>query len=970
MNSEQFEQLKELINLFDSGILSVDEFKLAKSKLFEVMSTNPVSKHTHLSDHGWFTGGFIRGYQLTQMVGKGGFGVVWEARDANASSVAMKAVQVRDEEQRVRLMNEVEILKSLDSPFIVGLKEYFHIEDWMILVQEFIEGATLDNFVTRLHYDLKDIDDIASGLFEGLEVIHNNHLVHRDIKPRNVLLSRNDNCWHPKIIDFGIVRRLDKTTTDFHTQEGVAIGTPGFMAPEQYMTPANVDASSDIFALGSLLYFLVTRKRAFRGASHLEVLRKSCLGEYDHRLLEQSHIPNRIRSAIEHALQPSLGDRPKSIMEMSNIWFEHSVELDLVTTASLDISSFQQFLPSERRLYGRDQDIIALKKHLNQRQPVLLFGDSGVGKSALAYRVVSEYEQTHDLIVIELGKDETMHDFYIKCAQHFNVPIKNPSLNETISNVLSYKGDTFFLVDGTFDCGQALQTVMQEWTTDFDHVKCLVISRKRIDGFSKALEVGPLSLGSAQDYFLEVARRHDPFFDITSRNQADINVLISSTRGIPLRVELLAPHVANHGPNQLKHLIEKIYDAHAKGVISISIEQTVSWSFELLKPYAKEAIRQISIFKSDFDLEGAEHVLDLSVIEQTPLLMDVLHELESSGWLQVKSVHTLQRMHLHDSMRSFILKTYPTHSPELESRYISYFEGFATSMDERHHGANDAQSYLKLNAEIGNLHNAMELALNRGEVDKAGTCLSGINIDLKKQAVSTNACELFKAFPIYRVTQANIQKDLYRMWAWHLRESGDLKLAKQIYDNAIAVCDNNGFNKAGIYSDMSSMYYFANKHDLALKLGLKALELRLSETNPKNTGRIYDLLGLIYKSQGKLTESHKYFRLAIASLRQENLQIRLGIALSNYANVLLGDGQIQTALDMLFEAQSIYENTQSSVYLGQTLGNIGGIYSHLGQPEKALRYHYKALQIHKSLGRKMAEGVELSLLCLFLFLTV
>ncbi|MEU3574238.1 serine/threonine-protein kinase [Kitasatospora sp. NPDC036755] len=204
----------------------------------------------------------IGAYRLEGRLGAGGMGQVFLGRTPGGRPVAVKLVHApygHDEGFRRRFAQEVEAARRVGGFFTAQVVDADPYADRPWVVSAFVPGPTLQAAVTA-HGPLPTatLRVLAAGLAEGLSVIHECALVHRDLKPGNVILAADG----PRIIDFGIARALDATA---HSTTGAVRGTPAYMSPEQARGNASVTTASDVFSLGSVLAFASTGTSPFDG---------------------------------------------------------------------------------------------------------------------------------------------------------------------------------------------------------------------------------------------------------------------------------------------------------------------------------------------------------------------------------------------------------------------------------------------------------------------------------------------------------------------------------------------------------------------------------------------------------------------------------------------------------------------------------------------------------------------------------
>src|SRR6266576_2466256 len=221
-------------------------------------------------------------YRILESLGEGGMGSVYVAEDTHLGRrVAIKFPAPGSDAHnfRARFLREARAVSTVTHPNIASIYDYGETPDGEpFIVMELVKGPS---FSKRLHegqLTIKDSVRIVEAIAEALQEAHKHGIIHRDIKPSNIVLSERN---EPKVLDFGLAKLIEEeqvhaadqdaqTLLAMKTRSGVVVGTPLYLSPEQAMgTP--VDARSDLFALGALLYECITGKPAFSGSGMIEI---------------------------------------------------------------------------------------------------------------------------------------------------------------------------------------------------------------------------------------------------------------------------------------------------------------------------------------------------------------------------------------------------------------------------------------------------------------------------------------------------------------------------------------------------------------------------------------------------------------------------------------------------------------------------------------------------------------------------
>ena len=235
----------------------------------------------------------VPGYEVIGKLGRGGMGVVYKARQLALNRlVALKMISAHaDPEHQRRLRAEAEVIARLCHPNFVQVYDYALGHSQPYLALEFVEGGTLAQRAAGVPQPPQRAAQIVETLAAAVHHAHRQGLVHRDLKPANVLLTADGVL---KITDFGLAKRLDAATAQ--TASGVLLGTPTYMAPEQVASEhGGVGPAADVYALGVILYELLTGRPPFQGDSVLELLRQ---------VQEQEPLPpGRLQPGTPHDLE-------------------------------------------------------------------------------------------------------------------------------------------------------------------------------------------------------------------------------------------------------------------------------------------------------------------------------------------------------------------------------------------------------------------------------------------------------------------------------------------------------------------------------------------------------------------------------------------------------------------------------------------------------------------------------------------
>jgi serine/threonine protein kinase len=356
----------------------------------------------------------ISRYKIIREIGYGATGEVYLAEDTKMGrQVALKILSLRytaDPILKARFMQEASLAAAIIHPNIIKTFELEEYESRPYIVTEYIDGKSLRDLIDKEDMSFDAVFDVTLQIGEGLRKAHQSGVVHRDLKPGNVLVDRDG--W-VRIIDFG----LAKTQGDLSlTDTGVMMGTPNYMSPEQIRDAKNVDRRADIFSLGVMLYEMLTRQLPFPGKSVETIWQAILHAEPEPLARYKRGVSPGLQHVIDKALDKDLATRYQYIDELiADLKRERkalakspapaqpaaapSERFDDTTTQSgipfsqsshARLESPEAPVDPQSRLYvEREGDRLALEKITGQEVTMVLKGPRQIGKTSLLKRITA-----------------------------------------------------------------------------------------------------------------------------------------------------------------------------------------------------------------------------------------------------------------------------------------------------------------------------------------------------------------------------------------------------------------------------------------------------------------------------------------------------------------------------------------------------------------------------------------------------
>ncbi|WP_283435232.1 protein kinase domain-containing protein [Neorhodopirellula lusitana] len=598
-------------------------------------------------------------YERRRLLGKGSFGVVWEAFDRQLRRrVAVKVLSSRGPMSDVDLqlfVREARSAASLQHPHLLTIHDVIVHDQFVALVTQLIDGVTLDRWWDEKDEQSKSVLELAQILRDISDAVHHAHLaglIHCDLKPRNILVDKDGKA---NILDFGLAIRRDGD----QPVAGVIAGTPTYMSPEQTWGESHhLDGRTDVWSIGAMMYQLLTGKAPFVAATTAALFEmiQTCdlvpMGQI------RDSIPLRLQQISQRCLMKRTTDRYETAGQLAQ---ELGGFIDEIMAESEDSGSTMATFRESRfrrlsgrvvslpwrpiELFGREETIQSVTEMLNAgcERLVTLTGGGGVGKTetaiAIAHRMSESFEG--DVVWVDLASVQEEEQFAAAVLSAMQVmSTANMSSLHLVTQALAVRGPILLILDNLEQAVAVLTPLVVQWLAQCPDLVLLVTSQLplRVRGEHIVL-LNSLDIdhsGDAIDLFIQRAKVASDRFVCDDKSRNLVASLCRLVDGNPLAIELAAARMGLMSLRDLHgRLLQSFNILRSSSVDRPARHQTlqdvVRWSFNLLSDQERAAAMRLAIWPSPLSTDLAERMLvDHSV---DPFL--VLEELRQRQLIRV-----------------------------------------------------------------------------------------------------------------------------------------------------------------------------------------------------------------------------------------------------------------------------------------------------------------------------------------------
>ena len=872
-------------------------------------------------------GGALAGrYEIESELGRGGMAVVYRARDlrhGRAVAVKMLHAELSATIGRDRLEREIVVTAGLRHPHILPLFDSGEADGTLFYVMPYVEGESLR---ARLARDgtlpIADAVQFAREIAEALHHAHVRGIVHRDVKPENVLLSEG----HAVVMDFGIASTLS-TAAEMLTQHGFAIGTPTYMSPEQISGDRNVDARSDVFALGCVLYEMLAGRPPWLGATVQELLVKRFVTEPPDLRTLRADVPHALSIEVRRSLSVDPADRHESAAALARC-------LAVLGSAAGDRAerSIAALPTVPGTLVGRERELAAAHA-LVVRDDVRLLTLTGAGGSG----------KTH--LAMQLAAD---------AAGHFLDGVKFVDLSTVLESDLVLSSIASALgvreIEGRKPLdGLAAHIGARRLLLLLDNLEQLVGSapalsqllgqcpgltvvatsrvRLRIRGehefFVAPLRVPDLadratseqleSIPSVQLFLLRAAQARDGFTAAGEELHAVAEICVRLD-GLPLAIELAAARCRLLTPRAMLKRMDRRFELLTGGARDLPARQqtlrgAIDWSYGLLQSAERSVLRHLGVFAGGATIEAAASVLEL---DEAALLEGAQGLADASMVRRIEETDGDVRLVLLESVREFALEQLDAEGEGARARHqhLQYFATRADRLGGDLGGANQATALALLARDGDNLRAALEYGERAGDAGAFARLVLSLWRVWLVRGQWTEGREWIDRAAAAVTEESHLLAQLLAAGATLSQNQGDYDAAYALAERALALWrrahDRRG--EARMLATMGWLDWRRCRYAEARRLSAESLELHRAIDDERGAAQALTNLGWIALFEGDSASAVAVLEESLAIRRALGDRRNVAFTMTTLAWALSRTGATSRARGMLDDARVTFQD--------------------------------------------------------------
>ena len=900
-----------------------------------------LAKETSRKTEKSLIGSTISHYRVIEKLGGGGMGVVYKAEDIDLGRfVALKFLPdevAHDSQALGRFQREAKAASGLNHPNIVTIYELGHLEGTYYIAMELICGDTLRTLISSGPVPFRKTIIIATQIADALAKAHELSLVHRDLKPDNLMVTNDGTV---KILDFGLAKLRDQPVDPQGltslTDPGTIMGTLGYMSPEQ-ANGGIVDFRSDQFSFGAVLYEMLNEQPAFQGKGRAEIMAAILRDQPERLHAAKLQVPAPFFWILERCLAKDPNHRYASTRDLAR---------DLVTVRDLrmdpgtrDAVPRTNNMPVQRTAFiGRERELANLRQLLNRENVrlVTMTGPGGIGKTRLALRVVADLPDDYPGGVFFVSLSTVSASAAVTTAISLAIGLREvpgESSRETLREYVRGLAHPLLLLLDNFEHLISAAGDVAELLTLSPNLTVVATSQALLHVYGEhEFPVPPLgapkpeSIPTSPDVllrfpavalFVERAKavRHD--FTLTKENATAIAAICARLDGLPLAIELAASRIKMLSPAMMLTRLESSLNLLTGGARDLPLRQqtlrgTVNWSYSLLNAAEQSLFRRLSVFIGGCTLEAVEAVCDTKGDLGLNVLDGMASMVDKSLSQQVDQGSAESRFVMLSTIREYALERLAESGEEFAARrtHAAYYLVLAEECGEEL--ISHPEWLERFDLEHQNFREALEFLIQTGDAEwgmRLGSALFHF---------------------------------------WDMREHS--AAGRVLLDRLLKLPGSSAQPKMRARLLFQAGVFARNDFATAQKRHQESLRACRDLHDQRGVAVALNALGVTALERGDLDTASSVFEQCVAAWKDLGSSIDTARALSNLANVVRLQGNLKRAHALYDECLAIFHAADDRAGVAWTLNYLGDLVQESVDSLAASSYYRQSLAAFRELG--------------------
>ncbi|WP_373067759.1 protein kinase domain-containing protein, partial [Gemmatimonas sp.] len=844
-------------------------------------------------------------YRLEREIGAGGMATVYLAEDLrHHRSVAVKVLrpELSATLEHDRFLREITTTAGLRHPNILPLYDSGEGAGFLFYVMPFVEGESLRDLLARDgQLPIEDVLRFADEIANALSHAHGRGIIHRDIKPENILIENG----HAIVADFGIAQAVGVSGDEKLTVAGLAIGTPTYMSPEQASGDV-IDARSDLYALGCIVYEMLAGTPPFTGPTAIAVMMRHAIEPVPKLGTLRAAVSRPVIDAVERSLAKSPADRFASVEEWRRALSRASGSHPTASAPRAAPTISRPAPTPANALLGRDTALAQATERVAVGARVLtVTGTGGTGKTRFAIELFKRLQDDYPdgSAYVSIASVTAASDVMSTIATALGITeAHGRSAVDAVATVIG-NGRVLLLLDNLEQVLEAAGEIA-ELVSRCASVCVITTSRAPLKiGAESELALPPLALPDAHAsaveallqspavaLFAQRAAKVQPTFAITSANGAVVAEICIRLDGLPLALELAAARIRILEPAALLKRLDDALDLLTSGDRDLPARQrtlraTIDWSYSLLDAAEQRLLRRLSVFAEGWALEEMEAVCYTK--RERVHALDELSSLVETGLVRV--VEAGERYFLLETIRSFAAEALldSDEAIDVQRAHAGVFLAFAEAINAGIKGAGQLDAMQRARRDNANMHAAIQWFTERARAESIGAA--------SRESVDADADSVESGLALCGALN----------WFWHI--GGQHFTARDAIDGLMPMAAKRAPSRGRAMALLASGMVSINtgETDRAFDEWARALADARARADDALIAEACMCVGYGHMSDGRMEESGVALDEAMAISERPGLDFLLSLSMSMKGLQQFVSGSADVGFELLTQARKI-----------------------------------------------------------------